>query len=102
MGLDRQMERLGLREALDRGLPVPPVPPSSPSNLPTSIPPSSPGPFSEAEEDWLGAVLQALPSPTSSHGFDNRLLSIRRGVWGVSSLEDVEGGIGDASHIGVS
>ena len=61
-----------------------------------------PGPFSEAEEDWLGSALQALPSPTSSHGFDNQLPSIRRGVWGVSSLEDVEGGIGDASHIGVS
>ena len=62
----------------------------------------SPGPFSEAEEDWLRAVLQALPSPTSSHGFDNRLPSLRRGVWGVSSLEDVTGGVGDASHIGVS
>ena len=43
-GLGRQMERLGLREALDRGLPLPPVPPSSPSNLPTSILPSLPLP----------------------------------------------------------
>ena len=30
----------------------------------------SPGPFSAAEEDWLGSVLQALPSPTSSPGVD--------------------------------
>ena len=61
-----------------------------------------PGPFLEAEEDWLRSALQALPSPMSSPGFDNRLPSIRRGVWGVSSVEDVEGGIGDASHNGVS
>ena len=40
----------------------------------------SPGPFSEAVEDWLRSALQALLSPTSSHGFDSRLPSIRRGV----------------------
>ena len=63
---------------------------------------NSPGPFSEAEENWLGSALQALLSPTSSNGFDSRLPPIRGGVWGVSSLEDIEGRIGDALHIGVS
>ena len=62
----------------------------------------SPGPFSEAKEDWLGSALQALPSPMSSSGIDIRLPPIRRGVWGASSLEDLEGGVGDASHISVS
>ena len=62
----------------------------------------SPGPFSEAEEDWLGSALQALPSPTPSDGFDNRLPSIRRGVWGASGLEDFERRVRDASDIGVS
>ena len=81
---------------------------SSDLNSPLVATPSSvhgsdlPGLFSEAEEDWLGSALQALPSPTPSHGVDNQLPSIRRGVWGASSLEDIEGGIGDASHIGVS
>ena len=63
---------------------------------------NSPGPLSVIEEDWLRSALQALLSPTSSHGIDNRLPSVGRGVWGASSLEDLEGGIGDASHIGVS
>ena len=61
-----------------------------------------PGPLSATEEDWLRSALQTLPSPTSSHGVDNRLPSFRRGVWGASSLEDLEGGVGDASHISVS
>ena len=32
---------------------------------------NSPGPFSEAEEDWLRSALQALLSPTPLDGFDN-------------------------------
>ena len=62
----------------------------------------SPGAFMQDEGDWLRAALQALPGPTSEDGTDIRLPGIRRGVWGASSLGDPEGGVGDASYIGVS
>ena len=62
----------------------------------------SPGVFTQDEGDWLRAALQALPSPTPEDGPDIRLPGIRRGVWGASSLGGSEGGIGDASYIGVS
>ena len=62
----------------------------------------SPGAFTQDKGDWLRAVLQALPSPTSEDGPDIQLPRIRRGVWGASSLGGSEGGIGDASYIGVS
>ena len=61
----------------------------------------SPGAFTQDEGDWLRAALQALPSPTSEDGPDIRLPGIRRGVWGTSSVGDVEGGVGDAPYIGV-
>ena len=62
----------------------------------------SPGAFMQDEGDWLRAVLQALPSPTSEDGTDIQLPGIRRGVWGAASVGDPEGGVGDASYIGVS
>ena len=62
----------------------------------------SPGVFTQGEGDWLRAVLQALLSPTSENGSDIRLLGVRRGIWGAASMGDSEGGVGDASYIGVS
>ena len=62
----------------------------------------SPGAFTQGEGDWLRAALQALPSPMSEDGSDLRLPGVRRGIWGVASLGDSEGGTGDASYIGVS
>ena len=61
-----------------------------------------PGAFTQDEGDWLRSALQALPSPTSEDGSDIRLPGIRRGVWGTSGLGDTEGGVRDASYIGVS
>ena len=63
---------------------------------------NSPGPFTRDEGDWLRSALQALQSPTSEDGSDIRLPGIRRGIWGASGLGDAEGGVGDASYIGVS
>ena len=62
----------------------------------------SPGTFMQDEGDWLRAALQALPSPTSEVGSNLRLPGIRRGVWGAPSVGDFEGGVGDASNLGVS
>ena len=62
----------------------------------------SPGAFMQGEGDWLRAALQALLSPMSEDGSDIRLPGIRRGVWGAASLGGSEGGVGDASYIGVS
>ena len=81
---------------------------SSQLNSPLVTTPSSicrsnlPGAFTQEEGDRLRAALQALPSPTSADGTDIQLPGIRRGVWGVPGVGDSEGGIGDASHIGVS
>ena len=63
---------------------------------------NSPGPFTQDEGDWLRTALQALPSPTSEDGADIRLPGVRGGVWGAPGLGDSEGGVRDASYIGVS
>ena len=62
----------------------------------------SPGAFTQDEGDWLRAALQALPSPTSEDGFSGRLSGARGDVWGAAGVGDIEGGVGDASYIGVS
>ena len=63
---------------------------------------NSPGVFMQDEGDWLRSALQALPSPMSEDGFDIQLPGVRRGVWGAPGLGDSEGGVRDASDIGVS
>ena len=60
------------------------------------------GAFMQDEGDWLRSALQALPSPMSEDGSDIQLLGIRRGIWGASGMGDSEGGVRDASYIGVS
>ena len=67
MGLGHQMERMGLREALDRGLPLPPVPPSSPSSLPASIPPLSPLP-----PQYVGPIRQGRSQRQRRTGLGQR------------------------------
>ena len=70
---------------------------------PTSVRRSNlPGAFTESKGGWLRAALQALPSPASEDGSNIRLPGVRRGVWGAASMGDSEGGVGDASYIGVS
>ena len=51
--LGHQMDQMSLHQGLDRGLPLPPVPPSSPFTLASSTPPLSPPP-----PQYVGPICQ--------------------------------------------
>ena len=65
--LGRQMDRMSLRQGLDQGLPLPPVPPSSPFTPANSIPPSSPPP-----PQYIGLIRQGCSRRTRGTGSGQR------------------------------
>jgi hypothetical protein len=106
-------DAMGLREGLDQGVSLPPVPPLSPSiphgwtPQPSTPPPQSVGPTRSQslisdEANWFRATLQTIAGAEVEDVRDSGLRGDRGGSWDMGGDPAVGGGDGDAQDRGES